>query len=42
MGTLFMPASDSHTKYHRPPARSSDLLGGIVHSWCLVDANLKP
>jgi hypothetical protein len=28
MGTLSMPASDLHTKYHRPPDRSSDLLGG--------------
>jgi hypothetical protein len=28
MGTLSRPASDLHTKYHRPPDRSSDLLGG--------------
>ena len=27
MGTLSMTASDLHTKYHRPPDRSSDLLG---------------
>jgi hypothetical protein len=27
MGTLSMKASDLHTKYHRPPERSSDLLG---------------
>jgi len=27
MGTLSMTASDLHTKYHWPPARSSDLLG---------------
>jgi hypothetical protein len=27
MGSLSMPARDSHTKYHWPPARSSDLLG---------------
>jgi hypothetical protein len=27
MGSLSKPASDSHTKYHRPPERSSDLLG---------------
>ena len=26
MGTLSMTAGDLHTKYHRPPARSSDLL----------------
>jgi hypothetical protein len=26
MGSLSMPASDSHTKYHWPPERSSDLL----------------
>jgi hypothetical protein len=27
MGTLSMTATSLHTKYHRPPARSSDLLG---------------
>jgi hypothetical protein len=27
MGTLSMTASDLHTKFHRPPDRSSDLLG---------------
>jgi len=27
MGSLSMTASDLHTKYHRPPDRSSDLLG---------------
>jgi hypothetical protein len=30
MGTLSMPASDLHTKDHRPPERSSDLLGDTV------------
>jgi hypothetical protein len=30
MGILSLPTSDSHTKYHWPPARSSDLLGGTV------------
>ena len=30
MGTLSMPASDLHTKYHWPPERSSDLLGDIM------------
>ena len=34
MGTLSMPASDSHTKYHWPPERSSDLLGDTVHHLC--------
>ena len=27
MGSLSMTASDSHTKYHWPPERCSDLLG---------------
>jgi len=31
MGTLWMTASDLHTKYHRPPARSSDLLCDLEH-----------
>jgi hypothetical protein len=32
MGTLSMTASDLHTKYHWPPDRSSDLLGGSLAS----------
>jgi hypothetical protein len=34
MGSLSMTASDLHTKCHRPPERSSDLLGVTVcTSW---------
>ena len=35
MGTLSMTASDLHAKYHWPPARCSDLLGGVAQrvSW---------
>ena len=31
MGTLSMPASGLHTKYHRPPDRGSDLSDDAVH-----------
>jgi len=31
MGTLSRPVSDLHTKYHRPPDRSSDLLCAKLH-----------
>jgi hypothetical protein len=31
MSTLSMTAGDLHTKYHRPPDRSSDLLDDAVH-----------
>jgi hypothetical protein len=37
MGSLSMTASELHTKYHRPPDRSSDLLGDASTA-CPLDA----
>jgi len=37
-GTLSMTVSDSHTKYHWPPERSSDLLGDTLLKKCTLNS----